>query len=235
MLATVESATHWVSNKIDRVVDYVRFLYVQRVTGFTVSDSPEFEAECVPFFLECLATAAAYVEFGAGGSSVLAAVHGMRFTSVESDRSFMNAVKRKIASIGRLDLAKQTFIHVDIGATEAWGKPLFQRATPGRIRRWRRYPLAPWPAMERLPGPYLVLVDGRFRVACALAAARFLRGQGGGAILIDDYIEREHYRPVEVFLVRQRAVGRMALFTVRDDLDPQTLDAAIENFSADWR
>jgi len=225
---------NWASNKLDRVVDYARFLYVQRVTGFTVSEKPEFEAECVPFFLELLATAAAYLEFGAGGSTVLAAMHGVRFVSVESDRSFLKAVRRKIQSIGKLDPAKQTYITADIGLTEAWGAPVLKRASPPRVKRWRRYPAAPWALMQTLPGPYLVLVDGRFRVACALSAAKFLNGKPG-QILIDDYVGRDHYKVVERYLELTRSCGRMALFTPRPDIDAAALDADIETYCGDWR
>ncbi|MGD9815394.1 MAG: hypothetical protein AB7Q23_11050 [Hyphomonadaceae bacterium] len=224
----------WASNKIGRVVDYVRFAYVQRVSGFTVSDQPEFEAACVPFFLECLAVATSYLEFGAGGSTVLAAMHGMRMTTVESDKHFLAAVKRKLTSLGRFDRQKQDLLAVDIGVTEAWGAPLMRTPTPARVARWRRYPSAPWAAMEHLPGPHLVLVDGRFRVACALSAARFLIGREG-AILIDDYMDREHYYVVERHLERVRNVGRMALFRVRPDVDRVQLDADIEAHYADWR
>jgi hypothetical protein len=37
-----------------RAWDYLRFLYVQRVSGFTIGDAPEFEAQCTRFFEERL-------------------------------------------------------------------------------------------------------------------------------------------------------------------------------------
>lgn len=234
MEAGLDSIRHWFSHKLDRVVEYVQFAYVQRVTGFTVSDTPEFEAACVPFFLELLGTCAAYLEFGTGGSTVLAAMHGVPFVSVESDKHYLKAVKNKIKSVGRYDEQKQTYIAADIGLTEAWGAPVMQRATPQRVKKWRNYPQAPWASMERLPGPYLVLVDGRFRVACALSAAKFFNGKEG-QILIDDYVDREHYRVVERHLELKRRCGRMALFAPRANMDPKALDADIEKYCADWR
>jgi len=231
---SLQGLRHWFSNKLDRLIGYAQFLYVQRVTGFTVSDTPEFEADCIPFFLDLLTQTAAYLEFGTGGSTVLAAMHGVRFVSVESDRHFLSAVKKKIASIGRLDPEKQTYIAANIGATEAWGAPVLQRPTPKRVARWRDYPRAPWATMEKLPGPYLVLVDGRFRVACALLAAKFLNGREG-KILIDDYGDREHYRAVERHLELRARCGRMALFTPRKDINMRALQADIEAYSADWR
>ncbi|MBC7768462.1 MAG: hypothetical protein H7124_06725 [Phycisphaerales bacterium] len=234
MEAGLDTLRHWFSNKLDRVVEYAQFLYVQRWTGFTVSGAPEFEAQAVPFFLDLLTTAGAYLEFGMGGSTVLAAMNGVCFVSVDSDRHFMRAVKDKIKQIGRLDPERQTFIHGDIGPTAAWGIPVLQRATPSRVERWRRYLQAPWAAMMDKPGPYLVLVDGRFRVACALSAAKNLDASQT-QILIDDYEGRDHYRVVERHLELRQRCGRMALFTPRADIDAKSLDADIEKYSADWR
>lgn len=234
MNATEASFGHWVTNKVDRAVDYLRFLWVQRVTGFTVSGTPEFEAACIPFFLELLTTAACYLEFGTGGSTVLAAMNGVPFVSVESDGVFLAAVKRKIKSIGKFDDAKQTYINADIGLTEAWGAPVLKRATPARVEKWKHYPEAPWADLQDKQGPVLVLVDGRFRVACALSAARNLSGKDA-RILIDDYEGRDHYRIVERHLDLKERCGRMALFTPRADIDSKLLDADIETYSADWR
>lgn len=225
---------HWLSNKLNRARGFAQFLYVQRVAGFSVSDTPAFEAGCAPFFLELLDKAETYLEFGTGGSTVLAATNGVRFVSVESDKSFLNAVKQKIRDIGRFDPNRQTYIAADIGLTEAWGAPVMHRATPTRLKKWRTYPHAPWATMERMPGPFLVLVDGRFRVACALMAARFLKDKQGH-ILIDDYGGRDHYRAVERHLELKQRRGRMALFTPRADVKAGELDADIETYCADWR
>jgi hypothetical protein len=234
MEAGWDSIRHWISNKLDRVVDYAQFLYVQRVSGFTVSGAPEFEAGAVPFFLELLASTATYLEFGMGGSTVLAAMHGVRFVSVDSDPYFKRAVENKIEADGNADPETQTLIHADIGPTEAWGTPVVRTATPERVAKWRRYLDAPWTAMKDKPGPYLVLVDGRFRVACALVAAQKL-DPAQTQILIDDYDGREHYRVVERHLELKGQAGRMALFAPRADLDPHALEADIERYSADWR
>lgn len=225
----------WLLNRIYRASKLAKFLYVQRISGFTVADAPVFvEPESAPLFAERLAVAGSYLEFGSGGSTVLAAKVGVPFVSVESDRFFLRAVRRKLRGIGRLDPDSQTFLYADIGLTEAWGAPAIQAPTPERVARWRRYPLSPWSAFARLPSPHLILVDGRFRVACALAAAKFLQGRAG-EILIDDYTGRDHYRGVERHLQLRGTGGRMGLFMPRPDLDAATLDTDIEAHCADWR
>lgn len=234
MEAGFGSIRHWISNKLDRLIEYAQFLYVQRVSGFTVTGAPEFEASAVPFFLELLSGAVTYLEFGMGGSTVLAAMHGVRFVSVDSDPYFKRAVEQKIEADGNTDAETQTLIHADIGATSAWGAPVLRAPRPSRVTRWKRYLDAPWQAMKDKPGPYLVLVDGRFRVACALSAAKNL-DPAQTCILIDDYEGRDHYRVVERHLELHERRGRMALFKPRADLDSAALNADIERYSADWR
>lgn len=225
----------WLLSKINRVSHLAQFLYVQRIAGFTVADTPAFEEpEGTPLFVERLAVAGSYLEFGSGGSTVLAAHAGVPFVSVESDPYFLRAVRRKLHNLGRLDPDAQTFLYADIGMTEAWGAPVMHTPTPERIARWGRYPRAPWSALARLPSPHLILVDGRFRVACALAAVRFLQGRAG-EILIDDYTDRDHYRVVERHLRLLRTGGRMALFAPRPGFDAAAIDADIEAHCADWR
>jgi hypothetical protein len=233
-IAEHETALTRLTKKVDRAIAFARFIYAQRVSGFKVSGEPEFEPACVPFFLDHLARASAYVEFGAGGSSVLAARAGKRIVSVESDPWFMRAVQARIDELGIANTAQQHFIHADIGTTEAWGAPLIRTVTAPRLERWRRYPHAPWATIEALPGPYLVLVDGRFRVACALAAAKFLRGKDG-VVLLDDYLGRAHYAAVERHMEIRAQVGRMAALAPRADMDLAALDADLRDFEADWR
>lgn len=217
-----------------RASKYAEFVYAQRVTGFTVPDRPEFEPECTPLFLERLGAAGSYLEFGTGGSTILAAQRGLPFIAVESDEVFLAAVKRKIEAQGILDETTQSYIHANIGAVEAWGAPLWRRKTPARLARWRTYPHAPWAKLATLPEPYLILVDGRFRAACALLAGQFLKGRAG-EILFDDYAERDHYRCVERHLDCRRRVGRMALFAPRADVDEAALAADIARACEDWR
>lgn len=66
--------------------------------------------------------------------------------------------------------------------------------------------------------PDLVLIDGRFRVACLLTA--LLKAKAGTVILFDDYLNRrELYGRVEDLLLMRKQIGRMAEFVVPDVLD----------------
>lgn len=237
MRATVEpepsqGVFHRALYKAKRAGAYASFAFHQRVIGFKVPDRPDFDDATIPLFLDRIAKARRYLEFGSGASSVLAARQGVAFTAVETDRHYLKAVRAKIDAAGLSDPSSQTFIHADIGVTEHWGAPLFKRATPARLARWRAYPAAPW--KDGAPKPDFVLVDGRFRAACALTAIKHL-GEGDWELWLDDYQGRDHYNVVERFAALERMSGVTAIFRARAGIDQAALDAAINTACADWR
>ena len=111
-----------------------------------------------------------YLEYGAGASTLHAVKIGKRVVAVESDENFIRAIEAKCSSLsatltdGLVDL-----VHANIGRTGPWGKPMLPSIR--RPAAWRRYPLAPWKVLGRDFRADFILVDGRFRVACALAVA----------------------------------------------------------------
>lgn len=218
--------------KARRALSYAAFAFHQRVTGFQVPDRPDFDDATIPLFLARIAKARHYLEFGSGASSVLAAKQGVAFTSIDTDRHYLGAVRRKIAAAGLSDPPRQLFIHADIGLTEHWGAPLLKRLTPERRARWRAYPESPWAAGA--PKPDFVLIDGRFRVACALTAIKHL-GPGDWELWLDDYLGRDHYSIVERFAVLERMSGVTAIFRARENVNQRALEAAIDEAAQDWR
>lgn len=167
---------------------------------------PEAEAAMLRTAYE---TAGAILEYGSGGSTVMAAELGRRVLSVESDQGWAQMMRDWFAqnpAKGEVDV-----IWSDIGPTKEWGHPVNDQ----EWKRFARYPLEVWDLPEFIH-PDVVLVDGRFRVGCALAAAyRITRPV---ALYFDDYVNRQQYHEVEDFLGQPTAsAGRM----VRFDLTPQ--------------
>ncbi len=224
----------WLESKVNRASEVLGFLYAQRVSGFVVEETPTFDDAGAALFMRRLDRANSYIEFGSGGSTLAAARRGVPLIAVESDWRFLRSVRRKLVELECYDEAAQKLLYVNIGLTEAWGAPAIRRPVPARLSRWRAYPAAPWPESETMAAPHLVLVDGRFRVACALQAARFLSARDG-EVLIDDYVDRPHYHAVERHLILVERGGRMARFKPRPDLDVQALKADLEFFSKDYR
>ncbi len=197
---------------------------------------PHFDSDSTPYFIERLAAANLYLEYGSGGSSVLASKMGKRFVSVDSDPYFIRSVKAKIArSETPVPCLQHTFIHANLGLTEAWGVPVWTRPTTKRLASWRFYFTAPWEATQERFCPDLILVDGRFRVACALTTILHMADTKGWEILVDDYVGRPHYTVIEEFANLERTIGRMAIFKPKDGVNLDALLKSIEIHASDWR
>jgi hypothetical protein len=109
-------------------------------------------------FLKTLARSDRYLEYGTGASTLWAAKFGIDFVGVDSDRNWLEAVRRKIADTGCAG-ANQVLRFSDIGPTAKWGKPVGE-VDDARIELFRRYSDPPEACLGALPN--LILVDGRF-------------------------------------------------------------------------
>ena len=72
----------------------------------------------------------------------------------------------------------------------------------------------PWDRFDPGEVPDLVLIDGRFRVACLMATV--LHTKPGTTILFDDYYDRPYYQVTEPMLTPVDRHDRMAEFVVAD-------------------
>lgn len=153
------------------------------------------------------ARAEVILEYGSGGSTLIAAAGQHRqVTTVESDEAW---AQNLTAVLARDFPDAPVRVHwVDVGPTRAWGRP----ATDQGWRRYHRYPLSVWDRPDFLP-PEVILIDGRFRVACFMAA--LLRTTRPTTVLWDDYVQRPPYARVERFAKPVEFVGRMARFELR--------------------
>ena len=184
-----------------------KFLFVQRARRFSLPTQPGLDEATLDRLKAELATANLYMEFGGGGTTLLAAEMAVATITVESDRFFAEKLKSALG-----DTSVRVLIP-NIGLTERWGRPLFKKPTAARLKRWRRYVDAPFVNLRGFPD--LILVDGRFRVACTLEAARqaYLRGRVA-TLILDDYEQRPRYWMLEQWLGKPARIGRSAVFQV---------------------
>jgi hypothetical protein len=203
----------------DAIPGDMRFKIRKRVLGFNVPDVPHMDPEGLAMFEASLKTARRYLEYGAGGSTVMAARMGKTGFTIEGDRYYCRDVRRKLAGQPH-DIE---LVYADVGPTEQWGHLRDTAQTPKNVAAWTRYVTLPF---EKLGADFydLVLVDGRFRVACALhAISEAAKRKASFRLLLDDYDDpddpRPHYRVVEDYAPLTRLTGRMAVF----DVTPETL------------
>ena len=179
---------------------------------------PHMEPEGLELLSVSLKDSRCFLEYGAGGSTVLAGEMGVgTIYAVESDRGFLDAVKGAVAEIA----SGPTLIdhYVDIGPTVEWGNP----RDSSKAASWPLYASSIWSRILAggSPRPDLVLIDGRFRVACFLATLVFARP--GTTILFDDYHVRPHYHVAENFLKPIGRAGRMAEFRTLGTAPPEAM------------
>ncbi|MBR0665570.1 hypothetical protein GXW71_14520 [Roseomonas hellenica] len=159
--------------------------------------------EEIALFKSLLACSRRYVEFGAGGSTVLAAsLVKEAVTSVDSSKEWLDRVRQDCEA--QKCPVSPTLIHVDIGELKDWGYPRDTKRRPD----WPRY--YSWLGDSR-DGALadLFLVDGRFRVASFLQV--FLQGNPDSLIAIHDFANRPKYHVIHEF---GREVARAENFSV---------------------
>lgn len=162
---------------------------------------PEAEATAVRTYYN---VAQVILEYGSGGSTVLAAeMPGKTVFSVESDADWIAMMRDWFKA--NPPVSDVRLHHGDIGPTKAWGAP----ADDAQFRRWPSYPVSVWDRPDFVH-PDVVLVDGRFRAACFLTT--LFRISRPVLLLWDDYMNREGYHAMEAFAPRVRTHGRMAEF-----------------------
>jgi hypothetical protein len=192
---------------------------------------PAPERECLYSELKDCET---YLEYGSGGSTLAALTMVPIVVSVENDRAFYQAVVNK----ARLIATGQYFpIFVNTGRTSAWGEPVVQRRTALRKWLWRRYPIAPWIVIDRNRlSPDLILVDGRFRVACTLESLLRLPPKSSCRFFFDDFEQYDGaYFAIREFVEDIGRHGRAVIFRRAADFDPVRCRRVLDRYYADFR
>ena len=179
------------------------------------------------FLSELYAKKSVILEYGTGGSTFLALEandQNMVF-GCETDSKWLNRLCMEVSMRG---LGGRFYpVYQDIGTTKEWGRPDFDREpyTDARGILMVKAPGLPWEAMNKLGvSPDVVLIDGRFRVACFLAC--WANIQRPTTVIFDDYAERPSYHVVEKLARPVELVDRTAVFK----LTPLTGGVDIKKF-----
>jgi hypothetical protein len=178
-------------------------------------------AEEAALFLSFIRNSRNYVEFGAGGSTVVASRHVKNsILSVDSSQEWLDRVRTACAeSETRPELA-----FVNIGPTGDWGFP----TDASTKSRWPNYHSAIW-KMPRSASADLYLIDGRFRVACF---AQTVLHCGPNAIIgIHDFSSRPNYHCIREIADEIATAGDMSFFRPLPNKD--AAKAILRSFDAE--
>ena len=161
--------------------------------------------------------ATVYGEYGVGASTIwVAEQHSIPMIGVDSSREWIDHVSSRIENT---DWHPR---YVDIGPLANWGYPKCHAMR----HNYGAYSESLW---DGDLSPDLVLVDGRFRVACFLTT--LLRAAPGTKIIFDDYADRPLYHLVEEFCPPSARSYRQALFVVPHNLDRAAIEKTRDAFT----
>lgn len=175
-------------------------------TTFALPSAPAMTEAERQLFAKHLKKAQYYFEFGSGGSTVWAVEHGLTVQGVESDPNWVNALQEKLGQQCQVAVA-------DIGPTGDWGYPLTQQTD--------KFPAYSQAILKHQQPFDLILIDGRFRVACTMAAIQHIakhQTQDSTFIFIHDFWNRPHYHIVLEFLDVIKQVESAGVFKVKKDV-----------------
>lgn len=159
-----------------------------------------------------------YFEYGCGGSTAIA--NGistlLRITSVETDYEWAKKVHEVCPAVN--------VVWVDIGPTKEFGQP-----TDESLRlAWPRVPEV-WLMAEQ---PYdLVLIDGRFRVACAALICLFPKQVK--RICFDDFTNRPQYHAILPFIDVLETVDNMIVCQPKASFDRAACQTLYDTYKYD--
>jgi len=159
-----------------------------------------------------------YVEFGSGGSTNLAAKSQnlKKAYCVEADLAWLNSLKKSSAVRENIANGKLVLIHADIGPTKEWSKP-----TGKSYNQWPSYYWGTW---KQLPNNAdFILIDGRFRVACALFSLCMVENHSQFRLAIHDYFDRPHYHIIEKYYDVTESADTLGIFRAKSSISRQNV------------
>ena len=134
-----------------------------------------------------------YFEFGSGGSTNIASYYKVKTYSVESDIKWHEKLKTNgITAI---------YITIDLNVSSS-GYP----GNNTNINDWKKY----IQSYKKEYNADIILIDGRFRVACALDI--FSKIRNDTIIIIHDYGYRNQYHIIEKFYIKIKEWDSLAVF-----------------------
>jgi len=138
-----------------------------------------------------------YLEFGSGGSTIAALTNSNRKVySVESSKDWIEKMNENMKLF--TDRGGQfKLIHADIGKTGEWGTPIIN-TNEGNHDRLLNYSQDLFEEYKEMKLADVVLIDGRFRVACCLKT--LLETSENTVIMFHDFWNRPQYHIIKKYV-----------------------------------
>ena len=179
-------------------------------------------------FEKLLKSCNSYLEYGSGFSTVFAEKLKIeKIISIEGDYYFSKYVNSKVINCKML--------YKDIGPISTFSDPYINFIFPlnkSRKIKFKSYSDFPSDHYEKNNLPTLILIHGKFRVACALKVLKyFIESEfDNWNIVVDDYIGRSQYNILEYFFKNINLNGEQAVFSEIGEFEVDFLNDTINKY-----
>mgnify|MGYP001323333655 CR=1 FL=1 len=171
----------------------IKKLFFNILKKNTIPNKPQFSYKDFVYFRKLIKNKKNIMEYGMGGSTIYLIKRNKNLISVETDKNFLEIIKSKVQNI---KLHKSALFYENIGETNLWGYPIDNRINKKNLIRWKKYIGSPWRYIKTKNFPNLILIDGRFRVACAVLAVKKIKFKRQSLVFFDDFNQRDYYNDV---------------------------------------
>jgi protein O-GlcNAc transferase len=213
-------------NEIIEVLKEIRFLVKPEY------ESPNLGAmmdEDLKSFLLKICSGRNVLEFGSGGSTLLIGPKSKKMISIESDVKFIKTLKPKMSLQPKIKL-----IHANIGPTTFYGKPLEITKVLFK-RKFKNYTNIKKILLDESNfEPDVILIDGRFRVACFLQC--IIEYDTPIIIIFDDYFDRPYYHIIDQLLIfPENRIHNTAVFAIENYKNIPLAKELLKDYTLDYR
>jgi hypothetical protein len=203
---------------------HVRFLFPLKKIKIEELES-DFSSEVIEYIRSYLGNGSKYFEFGAGASTIICKKMGAEIFSTETDQRYIEAFK---------GVNHVQFVNPLGGKIGPWGTLIFQPWRKKERISGFNYATMIWQKFSKLQ-PNLVLIDGRYRLACALEIIRRFPGHNF-PVIIDDYVGRSEYKTLEKYVNEVTQISRAGVFSPnKADINMEELRLDLEKAYFDSR
>lgn len=166
-----------------------------------------------------------YLEFGLGGSTIFTLINSKeKITSVDTNIEWINFVE-KYKIIKQSIPHRLKIVHINIGPTKSWGFPV----NDDHQDKFEDFSKKIF-EMHKDEKYDFILVDGRFRVACALQAIINQLDNDELFIGVHDYSIRTEYSILEKFMDIVEFSKTLYVFKIKPQLDVNELQEVYEQY-----
>jgi hypothetical protein len=176
-------------------------------------------------FRKYLGKAKRYLEFGSGGSTVAALLYSnIPVISTDSSIEFFCHLESDFPIIKYSQMKSRLFLnYVDVGKVGDWGTPI----NKSKRDKYPDFSQSVFQISDARDSDF-VLVDGRFRVACVLAA--LLNTRPNTVIMVHDFWSREYYHSILNFVDVIDRTDEIGVFRIKKDANRNDIIAEYEKF-----